>query len=240
MSDQYWLYLAEEQCGPFTLSQIQHMWRRGAITTETLYCQHGFDQWFPLSTIVEELGVLPTLSPISLSRPSTLTRHPDALTERLANSSLPTTIKVYSALSADRSVRLGASLLDLLIAGVCFTLGMLSLFVFAIYSESIAAKTLGIILMSVFIGGFLFAQLRLLVTRGQTIGKKIMNIKIVKNADDSLPSPMWLLFFRGMLNIFAVLPYIGWLLFVTDYCFIFRDDRRCLHDLIAQTKVVKV
>ena len=27
--------------------------------------------------------------------------------------------------------------------------------------------------------------------------------------------------------------------FITDWCMIFRDDRRCLHDLIAGTRVVK-
>ena len=36
-------------------------------------------------------------------------------------------------------------------------------------------------------------------------------------------------------------PYVdaGGLFSIVDICFIFRDDRRCIHDLIAGTQVVK-
>jgi len=35
-------------------------------------------------------------------------------------------------------------------------------------------------------------------------------------------------------------PFLGFLFLFVDYGFMFREDRRCLHDLIAGTKVVKV
>lgn len=53
--DEYFLYLNNEQSGPFTIAQLQHMWRVGQITAKTLYWQQGFDEWIPLSTIADSL-----------------------------------------------------------------------------------------------------------------------------------------------------------------------------------------
>jgi uncharacterized RDD family membrane protein YckC len=36
------------------------------------------------------------------------------------------------------------------------------------------------------------------------------------------------------------IPLLGGLFSLVNVCFIFRDDRRCIHDLIADTIVVKV
>ncbi len=48
------------------------------------------------------------------------------------------------------------------------------------------------------------------------------------------------LLLRGFLaRCLRHIPLIGLLFWVVDCCFIFRDDRRCLHDLIAGTRVVK-
>ncbi|MBI3798193.1 MAG: DUF4339 domain-containing protein [Deltaproteobacteria bacterium] len=52
---EYYLYLNNEQKGPLTLAQLQSMWRSGSITGQTLYWQHGFDEWLPLSTMIESL-----------------------------------------------------------------------------------------------------------------------------------------------------------------------------------------
>jgi len=41
-------------------------------------------------------------------------------------------------------------------------------------------------------------------------------------------------------GILGAVPMIGNVFTIVNYCFIFRADRRCLHDLIAGTKVVKV
>ena len=41
-----------------------------------------------------------------------------------------------------------------------------------------------------------------------------------------------------LVMLVAVIPFIGGLLGVIDFLFIFRSDRRCVHDLIAGTKVV--
>jgi uncharacterized RDD family membrane protein YckC len=38
----------------------------------------------------------------------------------------------------------------------------------------------------------------------------------------------------------GVLPFVGPLLSIVNVLLIFRDDRRCGHDLIAGTRVVKL
>ena len=35
------------------------------------------------------------------------------------------------------------------------------------------------------------------------------------------------------------IPFLGPLFSLVNVCFIFRDDRRCIHDLMADTVVVK-
>ncbi|MCY1389879.1 hypothetical protein D9M71_46890 [compost metagenome] len=40
--------------------------------------------------------------------------------------------------------------------------------------------------------------------------------------------------------LLAYVPVIGVLLVMVDYLFIFRADRRCLHDLMAGTRVVQL
>lgn len=55
VADSFWVHKANEQCGPYTLAQLQNMWRNGLVTQATLYWQHGFEEWFPLSTMIESL-----------------------------------------------------------------------------------------------------------------------------------------------------------------------------------------
>jgi TM2 domain-containing membrane protein YozV len=51
MNEHYWLLAGSEQKGPYTLSQLQSMWRAGSITADTLYFQQGLDEWAPISIL---------------------------------------------------------------------------------------------------------------------------------------------------------------------------------------------
>jgi len=73
---------------------------------------------------------------------------------------------------------------------------------------------------------------------GQTVGKKVLNIKIV-GMDGNQMSFGKLLGLRYLpMSLVTLIPLIGQFLPIADVLFIFRKDRRCVHDLIAGTKVV--
>ena len=96
----------------------------------------------------------------------------------------------------------------------------------------------------------LVVQVWMLTQRGQSIGKRLLKIRIVRFADHADPGIIhaWLLREVPMTAIgilMGFLPFIGPFLIrpafhLTDWCMIFRDDQRCLHDLMAGTKVVRV
>ncbi|CAN5875065.1 hypothetical protein BH11MYX4_BH11MYX4_52240 [soil metagenome] len=79
-----------------------------------------------------------------------------------------------------------------------------------------------------------------LATRGQTIGKRLVGVQIV-NVSDGRPAPLVKVIFARFLPtaIVANIPYVGGVVNLVGILLIFRDDRRCLHDLIAGTKVVE-
>ena len=79
----------------------------------------------------------------------------------------------------------------------------------------------------------------LLVTKGQTLCKRMLGIRIVDAASNGAATAVKLLGLRYVLVLLVMaIPIIGQLLGLIDVLFIFRSDRRCVHDLIAGTKVV--
>ena len=88
-------------------------------------------------------------------------------------------------------------------------------------------------------------QMVLLATRGQTIGKIIMKIKIVDAQTGQHPGWARLILLRTIVNsiiisVLNVLPGAGGAYFLVDSLFIFRADHRTIHDFIAGTRVDKV
>ncbi len=81
-------------------------------------------------------------------------------------------------------------------------------------------------------------QLYLLWKNGQTIGKKVMKIKIVRK--DGSRAGLRRIFFLRMLvpGLAGNIPLLGILFALADPLFIFGNDQRCLHDLIADTIVI--
>lgn len=89
-------------------------------------------------------------------------------------------------------------------------------------------------------GCFLLVHGHFLRTNGQTIGKKVMGIKIV-DLEYRLPTIEVLILKRYLPVALATLvPFIGSLLTLIDVLFIFGAERRCIHDRIAGTRVVQV
>jgi len=83
----------------------------------------------------------------------------------------------------------------------------------------------------------------LLWTRGQTAGKAAMSLMIVDHQTGNCASLWKLLFVRALIPVVVIavgfIWELLWLLVLVDFCFIFRKDQRCLHDWIADTRVVK-
>ena len=74
---------------------------------------------------------------------------------------------------------------------------------------------------------------------GQTIGKRIVGVKVVRTngTKAGIGRIFWL---RNVVNVLpALIPVIGGLYGLVDILFIFSESRRCIHDMIADTKVVK-
>lgn len=85
--------------------------------------------------------------------------------------------------------------------------------------------------------GVLGYQLYLQSTLGQTLGKRMLGIKVLR-MDGSRVSLGRLLLLRNLVPV-AINLACG-LFSIVDALFVFAADRRCLHDHIADTKVVKV
>jgi uncharacterized RDD family membrane protein YckC len=136
---------------------------------------------------------------------------------------------------ATRSARLMAALIDVLIAW----LGPVALM---LYGDSLRFKPADDDPTTSMAGLLMFGWLLLvgaynawmLATRGQTPGKNLLRIRIVR-LDGSPASPAQTVLLRAVLVLLLDLVP-GFLLL--DPLFILRKDRRCLHDLIAGTQVV--
>lgn len=86
---------------------------------------------------------------------------------------------------------------------------------------------------------FLMINGYLLARHGQTVGKKLVGTRIVSNADGKLLSLGHVFGLRYVpLPLITSIPVFGQLFILADCLFIFREDKRCIHDLIAGTKVI--
>jgi len=97
---------------------------------------------------------------------------------------------------------------------------------------SIAAIVLGLAFFSIVHGYFLHSN-------GQTIGKIALKIKIVDLNSNLVPFPKLIGLRYLPISLSALIPIIGPFLPLAEVLFIFRSDRRCIHDLIAGTKVIQ-
>lgn len=73
---------------------------------------------------------------------------------------------------------------------------------------------------------------------GQTVGKKLLKIKIVRT-DGSPAGLKRIVLYRFLpVQLTLLVPVFGNLLPLIDVLFIFRSSRQCIHDQIADTKVI--
>lgn len=126
---------------------------------------------------------------------------------------------------ASRKQRLIAALADGFIVSIPYVIGSMEAAPDAVRLVGVAASLI-----------LLIVQLRMVSLSGQTIGKRWVGIKIVLK--DTLENGGFVVnvLKRGLLNgLLSLVP--GY--FLVDCALIFRDDRRCVHDLIAGTCVIQ-
>lgn len=139
---------------------------------------------------------------------------------------------------AERSTRFWAAMIDMVLLLV--VLGLLM----AVLPKSFLNMERGYwsidVLESLF-GFVMFMAVNghLLRTQGQTVGKMLLKIRVVRT-DGSRASLMTLAGLRyGVGYLLNVVMAVGMVYGLLDSLSIFRESRRCIHDLIADTMVVK-
>lgn len=150
---------------------------------------------------------------------------------------------------AGPGARLGARILDILIVGVAvlvlIILGALALFgVDSGDSATDEAETaavvivLGVVALAAVIG--LLYEVVLIAVRGQTLGKMMTGIKVVR-ADNGLVPGWGKSIGRWIIpTVVAFIPAVGWLLSLLVYLSLLWDSaRQGWHDKAAGTLVVK-
>ena len=140
---------------------------------------------------------------------------------------------------AGRGTRLAAIIVDVIVLlavniPIAWALGWISLDAEPTAAEHVRNTLLGIVLFLV-VNGVLLAR------HGQTVGKRLLGIRIVRSDGSRVDA----------LRMFGIRYGVGWLLelipaqailltyALVDALLIFRDSRKCLHDTLADTIVVR-
>lgn len=151
------------------------------------------------------------------------------------------TVAHEGAQLAGRGARLGAYLLDALIGGALVGApAMIGMDFNAMVTRDYANAFSGIGLGLAGLGSVILLAITayLVHKNGQTIGKKIVGIKVVRSdfSRASLGRIFWL---RNVVNgIPSAIPFVGNLYVFADHLFIFGERRQCVHDKIADTVVI--
>jgi uncharacterized RDD family membrane protein YckC len=228
-----------KEYGPVTIGKIHEWIAGGRANMQTQAHRYGETEW-------KTLGDFPEISQFGMiggSTPPALPEMPSVPTTPVANVVAATT-STLELEPASRWLRLGAVLLDSIIGGFLMLPGIGVMASAGVFTHANQPNTplmlagFGIFGMAAIV--LLGIQIYLLTTRGQTMGKKLLGIKIVNFDDESNPGFVKAFLLRAFVNgLIGSIPVIGLAYSLTDICFIFRADRRCLHDLLAGTKVVK-
>ena len=151
---------------------------------------------------------------------------------------------------ADYGPRVGAALIDWLIVGVAG-----SIIYWIIVGAAGATGSDAAVLVTLFVGWlaylavaaayYIFTMNRSGENNGQTVGKQVLDIRVVKEDGSSMdPGKIALreVAIRGLLfgGITTITFGFGGIIYLLDYLWpLWDDQRRALHDIMAKTRVVK-
>lgn len=199
--------------GPVTETQLNSLHKTGKINDATLIWREGQPEWLAYSSIFQNL-----LPPV-----------PGA-----------PVVHGHSTL-ATLDARLGAHILDQLLAVLSILPGAL----FLITPDGVESdyesleKAIWVMLIGYII--YISIQATRITSDGQSIGKFALDIKIVGFPNEENPGFVRAFLLRSFIpHLLGLIPLWGTIPLLIDVLFIFSPSRRCLHDIVAGTKVVKV
>ena len=143
---------------------------------------------------------------------------------------------------ASRLRRLAAAMIDNALVGFCILgiFGVLGVLGVGLELPDLVDPDLRTTAQTTAVGYFVWLGLnaRPLQGRAQTLGKMALGVVIVDESHS--PAPLLRIAVDRTLSVqlVSLIPYIGVVLVIADVLFIFRADRRCLHDHLARTHVV--
>ncbi|MBU3020605.1 RDD family protein [Aestuariibacter sp. A3R04] len=138
---------------------------------------------------------------------------------------------------ASRGERFAAALIDAVVS-ILITIPLF----FVVGLENLQEPSIGLTAM-IFVYGFasfLLVHGFILFNYGQTVGKRFLKIRIEDLEDNQATFSTIMLKRYLPISIVAYIPVVGSILSLIDVLFIFRADKRCVHDLIADTRVCRV
>lgn len=152
---------------------------------------------------------------------------------------------------ASRVARLVAVILDGLLGFIAFAPAYIMNFTQIVhYAQQARGNPLAVWIALASTGGWFYLgvlvalvvfviDLILLARNGQTIGKKLLGIKVVRV--DGSPVTLFRVFFlRYVVNtLISLIPFLGSIYGLADSLMIFGEKRRTIHDHIADTIVIK-
>jgi len=124
-----------------------------------------------------------------------------------------------------------------MVVGVLMGIVLVSIFPVDSVAFQVASFVLG---LPIGIGLFIAIQGYLLANYGQTVGKRVVNTQIVSDDNQLIPFVPLILKRYIPFWVLGSLPMVGFLFVLVNILAIFRGNRKCLHDEIAGSKVIKI
>jgi uncharacterized RDD family membrane protein YckC len=231
-----------KEYGPITAAHIREWIQDGRVNLQTKAKYDRENVWKTLGDF-SEFARQSAAAPSVPSAPPLLAARPD--------SAVPV---MTATTDASRWLRLPAALIDGLLKTLCYlpiTIPLLrTAFAEALHGEQhsfaeISQLTTQIVDENLphalpLFGLLVLVQGCLLAWRSQSVGKLLLGLRIVCVTDHAPAGFVRAFLLRGTMPfLLEQIPVLGLLFWIVDSCFIFRTDQRCLHDLVAGTRVVK-
>lgn len=139
---------------------------------------------------------------------------------------------------SSRGARLGAVLLDSVPIFLVAIVAAIAVPGFARGNGSNTGAGIFLAIVALAMVAYAIYQLVMLHRHGQTFGKKLVGIRIVRT-DGSRAGLGRIFALRYLVpGLVGMIPLLGPIFSLIDPLFIFNEEKRCLHDMIADTIVV--